>query len=328
MEGRCRILPLGVPAPKRAEPPARIRINYPAPTVDGGRYPAKRTVGDTVAHLRRHLPRRPRDPARGRSLQGARRPPLAGGADASGRRPHQRRPLGGRDHGRDPGPLGVDDRGLERPVRHLARRAPAQARRRAGRPRRRDLRGRRDARGRRRPRRREGRRPRHDRARARRAEGRSGRRRRARARPAGGGRAHRRAPRRGAAAAEPGDRGRPRPRPLLLLVRAVPALLGRAEGGRGAGAGDRRPRLRRALPPADPPDRAQEPQGPQQRAHRRPGRSRLAVRDRRRRGRPRRRAPRARHARRRARADAPPPASTGWTSRSTSRSTRPPTTRG
>ncbi len=37
-----------MPAPKGAEPPARIRINYPAPTVDGGRYPPKRCVGDTV----------------------------------------------------------------------------------------------------------------------------------------------------------------------------------------------------------------------------------------------------------------------------------------
>jgi starch synthase (maltosyl-transferring) len=35
-------------APKGAEPPARIKINYPAPTVDGGRYPVKRCVGDTV----------------------------------------------------------------------------------------------------------------------------------------------------------------------------------------------------------------------------------------------------------------------------------------
>jgi starch synthase (maltosyl-transferring) len=37
-----------MPAPKAAESPPRIRINYPAPTVDGGRYPAKRCVGDTV----------------------------------------------------------------------------------------------------------------------------------------------------------------------------------------------------------------------------------------------------------------------------------------
>jgi starch synthase (maltosyl-transferring) len=40
--------PAEMPAPKRAEPPARIHINYPAPTVDGGKYPAKRCVGDTV----------------------------------------------------------------------------------------------------------------------------------------------------------------------------------------------------------------------------------------------------------------------------------------
>src|SRR5947209_19162875 len=29
-------------------PPARIQIQYPAPAVDGGQYPAKRCVGDTV----------------------------------------------------------------------------------------------------------------------------------------------------------------------------------------------------------------------------------------------------------------------------------------
>jgi starch synthase (maltosyl-transferring) len=37
-----------MPAPKRNEPPPRIQINLPAPAVDGGRYPAKRCVGDTV----------------------------------------------------------------------------------------------------------------------------------------------------------------------------------------------------------------------------------------------------------------------------------------
>jgi starch synthase (maltosyl-transferring) len=37
-----------MPAPKAAEPPSRIRINYPTPTVDGGRYPAKRCIGDVV----------------------------------------------------------------------------------------------------------------------------------------------------------------------------------------------------------------------------------------------------------------------------------------
>ena len=42
------------PTPKTApdptsQPPRRIVIQYPAPAVDGGRYPAKRCVGDRVA---------------------------------------------------------------------------------------------------------------------------------------------------------------------------------------------------------------------------------------------------------------------------------------
>ena len=42
------ILPREMPAPKRNEAPARTLINHPAPTVDGGRYAPKRCVGDTV----------------------------------------------------------------------------------------------------------------------------------------------------------------------------------------------------------------------------------------------------------------------------------------
>jgi starch synthase (maltosyl-transferring) len=38
-----------MPAPKRTEAPARTRINRPAPSLDGGRYPPKRCVGDTVS---------------------------------------------------------------------------------------------------------------------------------------------------------------------------------------------------------------------------------------------------------------------------------------
>jgi starch synthase (maltosyl-transferring) len=38
-----------MPAAKRNEPPRRIRIAHPAPVIDGGRYAAKRTTGDTVA---------------------------------------------------------------------------------------------------------------------------------------------------------------------------------------------------------------------------------------------------------------------------------------
>src|SRR4051812_45936877 len=45
----CRILHGEMPAPKRSEPPRRIRIAKPAPVLDGGRYAVKRTVGDNVA---------------------------------------------------------------------------------------------------------------------------------------------------------------------------------------------------------------------------------------------------------------------------------------
>ena len=37
-----------MPARAKAKPPSRIRIEHAAPTVDGGRWPVKRTVGDTV----------------------------------------------------------------------------------------------------------------------------------------------------------------------------------------------------------------------------------------------------------------------------------------
>ena len=136
--------------------------------------------------------------------------------------------------------------------------------------------------------------------------------------------------REGATHAREADHGRGRPRqgPLQRLVRAVPALLGRPQGRRGARPRHRRPRLRRPLPAAVPPDRRQEPQGPQQLA--RPPARTIPAR-------------RTRSAARRAATSpstrssapsrtsatcAPPPTSTAWTSRSTSRSTPPPTTRG
>ena len=34
--------------PSPEPPPTRIQIQYPTPSVDGGRYPAKRCAGDTV----------------------------------------------------------------------------------------------------------------------------------------------------------------------------------------------------------------------------------------------------------------------------------------
>jgi starch synthase (maltosyl-transferring) len=85
--------------------------------------------------------------------------------------------------------------------------------------------------------------------------------------------------------------------------------------------------LRRRLPAADPPDRQVNRKGRNNTLDAGPD-DRLAVGDRQRRGRPRRRPPRARHDRglrrlRRARA-----ASSAWRSRSTSRCSARPTTRG
>ena len=37
-----------MPTPSPNQPPRRIEIQSPAPAVDGGRYPAKRCIGDTV----------------------------------------------------------------------------------------------------------------------------------------------------------------------------------------------------------------------------------------------------------------------------------------
>ena len=67
------------------------------------------------------------------------------------------------------------------------------------------------------------------------------------------------APRRGVPRASPDDRRRPCPGPLQLVVRAVPALVGRAQGSRGAASAARAARLRRRLPAADPPDRTHQP---------------------------------------------------------------------
>ncbi len=272
-------------------PPPRIHIQYPQPTVDAG--PLSRQ-----AHRRRprrgrgrRLPRRPREAARGHRPQGRRRAQPARVRAAPDRRALQRRPLGRELRRRRARSLGLDDRGVDRPLRDLARRAAAQARGRAARPLRRAQRGRPAAGGRRLAR--EGRRQEADRARAaraaRRRDPRGGQaRRRARAGALRGDRAQRRAPRRDPARAGAHARGRPRARALRLLVRAVPALVRRVEGRAGAAPAAARARLRRRLRAADPPDRPHQPQGPQQHARGGTRRSRLAVRDRLRAGRARR----------------------------------------
>ena len=124
-------------------------------------------------------------------------------------------------------------------------------------------------------------------------------------------------------------RRRPRAGAFRLLVRALPALLGRLRRRGEDPARPRRPRLRRPVPAADPSDRAGQPQGAQQRARLR----RRAIPAARGRSAPTRAgttrsiptsAPSAdfdAHGRARA-------ASSGSTSRSTSRSSARPTTRG
>ena len=119
-----------MPVPNTKGNPAAHRD--PVPGADGRRRALSRQArrGRHRARDRRRLPRRPRDPARGRALPRPGQPPLGRVADAAGRRAHQRRPLGGRVPRRHDGPLAVDDRGVERRLRHLARRAAAQDRRR------------------------------------------------------------------------------------------------------------------------------------------------------------------------------------------------------
>ncbi|CAA9497931.1 MAG: GH13_3 / GH13 / GH13_36, partial [uncultured Solirubrobacteraceae bacterium] len=255
--------------------------------------------------LRRRLPRRARPLARRGALPRPGCGVLERGAHARGGRGGPGRRLGRVLPGRCDGPLGVRRRGLDRRLRHLARRAAAQGRCGPDRPVGRARRGRGAARARRRPS--GARRPRRGRGGARhpaRRRRRAGRQacRRARSAAAGGDVAGPAPPRRRAAGRAAGAGGRSRAGPLRLVVRAVPALLRRPEGRRAAPARAGRVGLRRPLPAPDPPDRAQEPQGAQQLADRRSRRSRLAVGDRRARGRPRCRPSRARHGRRR-----PPP---------------------
>ena len=124
-------------------------------------------------------------------------------------------------------------------------------------------------------------------------------------------------------------RGRPRPRALRRVVRALPALVGRPRRRAARSVPrPRRARLRRPLPAADPPDRRHEPQGPQQHARRRARRPRQPVGDRRRARAGTTPSTRSSAPRRTFAALSPPRAGTASTSRWTSRSSARPTTRG
>ena len=219
------------------------------------------------AHRRRRgrgdradLPRRARDARRGGSPQGSGRDPLVRDAARAAR---QRR-LGRLVRGRPARSLELPDRGLGRPRRLVPGRAAAEGRGGPGRPHERAVGGR-------------------GAPRRGRADGRAG------ARGACG-----TARREGVVGHLLGGR-RPRARALRLVVRALPALLGRLRRRPQAAAALRRARLRRPLPAADPPDRAHEPQGPEQRRDGGEGRRRQPVGDRLRGGRARRDRPVPRH---------------------------------
>ena len=282
---------------------------------------------------RRRVPRRPREAAR-------RRRRTAAPAGPSGARPsctRSTRTINGVRWGGSfvvdrVRPLGVHDRGLDRRLRHLARRAAAQARGRPARARERAERGRRAAAGRRRARR--GRRPQADRARAARPGGRRDprggqARRRARQRALRRGRAQRRAPR----------RSRGSSRRSALEVDRVRARFGswyelfpRSWGGL-KGVQEQLPALAELgfdvlyMTPIHPIGRTNR-KGRNNTLDRRRRRPRLALRGRRRGGRPRRGPPGHRHGRGRPRAvrrrRGARHGRRAWTSRSTPR----PTTRG
>ena len=136
------------PGAKAKQPPPRILIQFPPPAVDGGRYPVKRCVGDRVdvsadifrdGHdlLRAVVRYRP-----ARDASGA-RPSCAGSTPTS---TASAGPGASTSTARA---AGCTRRGLDRRVRHLARRARAQARGRPAGSLRRAVRRRPDARGRR-----------------------------------------------------------------------------------------------------------------------------------------------------------------------------------
>ena len=298
--GLSRILHAGMPAAKRT---SSTRITDPAAEPGDRRRPLRaEALRRRHGHgSRRRLLGRPREAARRRPLPLAERAQVARSRDAPDRRPPQRRPLGG--HLRASGWPGNWEFSVEAWIDLFATWRDEMSRKIAAAQD--DLSGElsegavlveralEKAKGAdtetlsrslamlaRRERRRPGALRRGALARARRGDG---------ARPG--------PPRRDAHGEGAAARRRPRAGAVRLLVRGLPALVGRLEGRRGDRARAGRDGLRRGLHDADPPDRRHQPQGPQQHARRRPGRPRLAVRGRRQGGRPRRRPPGARHRR-------------------------------
>ena len=263
-----RAYPRGMPdrSPANAQLRARVRISDVTPQVECGRYAVKRVVGDAV-EVRATVVADGHAQVRCRSCGTARvgsprwnRVPMLESHDEPDR-------FAGCVPGRSDRAVGVHRRRVGRRRRDVARRA-ARARSRRARPSWRRARRRR-ATARRRP-----------------------RRRRDRSARAGEVRVAKTSLERPLAVST-----EPCSRRSVPGTSCSPARSAGSTASSGA-ARDRRPRLRRGVPAADPPDRHHEPQGPQQRAARRARRSREPVGDRRRRGRPQGGAPRPRHPRR------------------------------
>ena len=191
-----------MPLPKTTQPPARIQIQAIEPIVDCGRYAVKRTVGDRV-DVYATVFKDGHD-----TLAGAVRVRGPGERELGARSrctPFGNDRWGGVVHRRPARPVGVRGRRVDRSHRHVAGRDPPQGRCGRDRARRRAVGG-------------------CGAARPRFRHGRGGARR-------GGGRPRRR---RHLVAAR--GRRRPRARALRLLVRALPALLGRLPRRRGGAA--------------------------------------------------------------------------------------------
>ena len=226
----------GCPQPKRSPSLRRGSASAPAPVIDAGRYARQALRRRRRRRRRRHLPRRPREAPRRRPLPRAGRPQLARGRDARRSTPTSTASAGRASSRSRPGPLGVR---RSRPGSTSSPPGATSSQRKvaagAGGPLRRAVRGRRAARGA--PRRAKGARTRarsSTRCAVLRDDGAPTQRVRRRARA----RAVRRpmertagAPRRrrGWSKALPLEVDRVRAR-FGVLVRALPALLGRAEG--------------------------------------------------------------------------------------------------
>ena len=216
------------------EPAAASRSSRSAPQLDCGRWPREAVARRQVEVWADIF----RDGHESCARRSSTRPGRRRRSGAARHGTPRRRPLDGSFEPIEARPLAVHGRGVGRPLRLVAPRGRAQGRRGPGGPRRRARRGRGACSA---------------------SESPDASRRRSPGAPRSTARARSEA----TASPRPDARGRRRPRAgaLRRLVRALPALVGRLRRRRGGAPAARGARLRRRLPPADPPDRRDEPQG-------------------------------------------------------------------